>query len=583
MSSNDSTRGPISIGLDNINVSGELLQRALLNFDRLEGEEYRVPAVLRSKPEDTYEWPGDFEGRAILGLVMLARATHREPKYLTDIFTHLIPCFNGDGYLGKPIRDGIADEQQISGHSWLLRGLCEHYLWKKDAVSLGLVRSIAENLMLPALENYKSYPVKPEERVFQGEAIGSIVEAVRGNWLTSTDIGCAFIALDGVTQAWSILLDERLAYLIEVMMESLAKIDLIATSFQTHATLSAGRGALRYWEISGKSEALALAGKLYGLYRAEAMTENYANANWFGRPKWTEPCAIIDSFILSFGLWKATGVASYLEDAHHIFFNGMGYAQRSNGGWGCDECAGANDEFLRPKKDAYEAWWCCSMRGGEGLAVAVESLYLVDGDALILPFYTPGMARVSFHDGDVRLKQSTEYPINGFVRLEVIESSTVTPKTLRLFVPSWTTNGSPCVLVSGTLVPSEVEGGFASFTASMRAGDVIELSFAQTIRVETNINPHSIEGRSFRHGPLILGVRNPGEALELPSESEPIHIGGGRYRVPGKEIVLSPINDMFAFGDEEGREDRRQILFHENEPSMGNEKQLGMQVAVTFL
>ena len=52
----------------------------------------------------------------------------------------------------------------------------------------------------------------------------------------------------------------------------------------------------------------------------------------------------------------------------------MGYAQRSNGGFGCDECIGSETAgvFLSTLENIYEAFWCCSMRGAEGLANAAR-------------------------------------------------------------------------------------------------------------------------------------------------------------------------------------------------------------------
>ena len=58
----------------------------------------------------------------------------------------------------------------------------------------------------------------------------------------------------------------------------------------------------------------------------------------------------------------------YLELAHNILYNALYYAQRANGGFGCDNCAGAFEPTLRPSGEAsYEAWWCCTMRGADGL------------------------------------------------------------------------------------------------------------------------------------------------------------------------------------------------------------------------
>ena len=53
------------------------------------------------------------------------------------------------------------------------------------------------------------------------------------------------------------------------------------------------------------------------------MTENFENYNWFGRPEWTEGCAVIDSFIVATRLWRATGNAR-TSKTPMIYFNGMG-------------------------------------------------------------------------------------------------------------------------------------------------------------------------------------------------------------------------------------------------------------------
>ena len=65
----------------------------------------------------------------------------------------------------------------------------------------------------------------------------------------------------------------------------------------------------------------------------------------------------------------------------------MGYGQRPNGGWGCDLCAGARDEFLRPAAEIFEACWCCTMRGAEGLARAMVDDY---GDQVQVMILTQG-------------------------------------------------------------------------------------------------------------------------------------------------------------------------------------------------
>ena len=70
--------------------------------------------------------------------------------------------------MGNVATDSVIDEQQLSGHSWLLRGLCEYYLWRKDPAVLAMIKNIVENLFLPTCGDYPSYPLRPVDRTSDG-------------------------------------------------------------------------------------------------------------------------------------------------------------------------------------------------------------------------------------------------------------------------------------------------------------------------------------------------------------------------------------------------------------------------------
>ena len=77
-----STSERASIGLDNIQIEGDLQKRILRNFDRLESPRYQPIENTGCLPDPSYTWPGDMEGRTILSLAMLQQAVDREAKYL---------------------------------------------------------------------------------------------------------------------------------------------------------------------------------------------------------------------------------------------------------------------------------------------------------------------------------------------------------------------------------------------------------------------------------------------------------------------------------------------------------------------
>jgi len=549
-----------TIGFEHINVNGELMERAEQNFNRLECKEYRPGNVFMKG----YSWPGDFEGRTILALVLSAQATHREPVYLNEIIDRLPLHLNEKGYFGDILPEGFVDEQQLSGHSWLLRGLIEYYLWKKDETILAVIKDIVKNLLLKARGYYSKYPVNPGDRVCEGGAIGNLGSRAVGNWYLSTDVGCAFIMLDGATHAYQLTKDPALKELIDEMIEKFLSTDIYGLSFQTHATLSACRGILRYYETTGDTKLLDAVENIFQLYMKSGMTENYENYNWFNRPEWTEPCAVIDSFILAFGLWKNTGKLAYLETAHNIFYNGICYNQRPNGGFGCDICSGAHDEFLSPKADLYEAYWCCTMRGGEGLSRAIEFGYLTSGDTIIIPFYNNSTAGFVFDDGQITLRQETSYPVKGHVRLTVINSDVESAKTIKLFAPSWTDKCSIKVYVNGNEIPFDaLEEGFVGIKTDLRTGTVIELYFLICIRIEPTINENSIKGfHTLRHGALLLGLENREQAIEAGKDIGDFEdLGDARYKIRNTEHVLAPISGNLKTSCKSLPDSRLQILF----------------------
>ena len=71
---------------ENVNVDGELAYRLIKNYARLEEKEYRPESIFGM---DQHGWPGDWEGRTILSLVLLARATGRKPAFLKRILNCL--------------------------------------------------------------------------------------------------------------------------------------------------------------------------------------------------------------------------------------------------------------------------------------------------------------------------------------------------------------------------------------------------------------------------------------------------------------------------------------------------------------
>jgi hypothetical protein len=539
-----------------IQVRGELNTRLMKNFDRLEEEIYQPENVYMTEEASNW-WPGDKEGRTILALTKLARATGRTPKYL-DAMIKLFPeKVNEKGYFGTIHAKGVIDEQQLSSHGWVLRGLCEYYLWKKDPAVLGYINRIIDNLVLPTKGYHQNYPIDPAIRKHGGHESGNRINEKVGNWILSTDIGCDFIFMDGVVQAYQVTKREEIKPVIDEMIRVFRKTDFIQIKAQTHATLTGLRALVRYYQVSGDSSLIQTVEKDFDLYRKFARTENYANYNWFGRPEWTEPCAIVDSYMLSMQLWQITGKPEYAGDAQLIYYNALGFGQRANGGFGTDNCSGVNTVFLQP--DTYEAYWCCTMRGGEGLASVSQSLFFKGNQSIWVPSFENASVNLKLENDSILLDETTDYPFGSEVNFKVKETNLHFATQIKLLAPEWIKN--PEVFINGKKIQTNLENGFICFTQKLNKGDQISYRFKLKSGAEKLENPNSLAGyHKYFYGPLILGYKGK-EEINLSQNAE--------FELKGNK-TFSLRNDTLQFIP----------VYHLLNPEV--KKDLGYQVQVIF-
>ncbi|MFI5356982.1 MAG: hypothetical protein ACHQ4G_06590 [Opitutales bacterium] len=548
--------------------AGDLRRRLELNFGRLHDPEFSFHAAVTAFT--AREAPGDWVGRTLLGLTLDAQALGRETARAEEFVARWPEACNERGYMGVIHPAGRVDENQIGGHNAMLRGLCEYYLWKKDPRARAAIVTLITKLMLPTRELYGAYPDHLLEKLLDGPVSGLTV-ANEGIWLgLSTDIGTVFFTLDGLTQAFLVEPVPGLRELIETMIARYRQLDIVTISAQTHATLTALRGILRwYLEVDARPEYLQLVTERFKLYLDLARTEHHGNFNWFGRPDWTESCAIIDSFMLGVQLWQVTRQPHYLADAHRIFHNAICHHQRPNGGFGCDHCTGSHgDRFVHAFK-WFEAPWCCSMRGAEGLTCAVRYAAFTDPGAaqsVWFPFYFEGTVTVRAPGGDLGLRVTGEYPYGGRVAYAVTAASGAGPWRLHFIVPPGVEGGDFVVRRGEATLPATVADGFVRVETLLAVDDVVTVEFPLVLRREAARYPAEFpQAVHFTHGPLLLGAET--DTAVAPPATEDLHpLGGGRYQCRRTRLMLTPIDGLTYLPEAVARTRRLQAVFTPDSP-----------------
>ena len=320
-------------------------------------------------------WPGDREGRALLAFLCHYHISGRKIPCMEQMMRELPVRTNPHLFFGE-IPCGTANEQQLSGHNWYLRALTDYVLTFRDPFAMRALKSTFEHLFLPALPLYDAYPL---DRTSAGGGVDGTINGAGHGWALSSDVGCAFMCVDGVARYYALTEDDRARVFLEKVIDIFLNADMVARGFQTHTSLTCLRGMLSFYETTHDETYLHAVRREFDRYLQHGMTLTYENFNWFGREDtWTEPCAVTDSFLLAAGLYRITRADHYRVLARRIWANGLQFCQRDNGGAGTNKCVTAERPVLRIS--GYEAPQCCTMRYAEALLCRHENAALFSYD-----------------------------------------------------------------------------------------------------------------------------------------------------------------------------------------------------------
>ena len=216
-----------------LSVGGDIKRRLLLNVGRLNGEEYSEKNVY--KP-DSYEWYGDWEGRALLAVTSLGKYFEEISERRDELWSALDKHLNKDGYFGPPIDGKSVNEQQYAGNGWFLRALCLKYDITGSEEIKEKIRKAAYNLFVKSSEEFVKYPI--DLNVDEHGGIVGQLNIKYKNWKISSDSGCLYISLDGLAEAYRILKDENILSVADLLIKMMNETTLGGKNFQCHAFLS---------------------------------------------------------------------------------------------------------------------------------------------------------------------------------------------------------------------------------------------------------------------------------------------------------------------------------------------------------
>ncbi len=257
------------------------------------------------------------------------------------------------------------------------------------------------------------------------------------------------------------------------------------------ADLSEATGYNRYLEASQRiwedvtQKKIYITGGIGSKEYGEAFGEPFELPNMTA---YTETCASVANVFWNHRLYRATGDAKYLDVLERTLYNAL------ISGISSDGCRFFYTNPLESDGSFERAGWfdcsCCPVNVARFMPALKQYIWSTSDDGISVNLFISSEARLAVGAGEVTLRQETEYPWKGDVRIEVNPDNEGSRFSLRLRIPAWTgkepfegglyryltpVGGRVQIKVNGRKTAVRPDDGFAVIERSWYRGDVVEV------------------------------------------------------------------------------------------------------------
>ena len=275
----------------------------------------------------------------------------------------------------------------------------------------------------------------------------------------------------------------------------------------------------KLWEnVVGKK--MYLTGGLGALYHGEAYGKNYELPNH----SYAETCASIAGVYWNHRMFLLHGDAKYIDVMERILYNGMIS--------GVSLCgtkffypnvlyADGKQPFNRGATGRSE-WFdcsCCPTNDARFISSIPGYLYATWEKDVYINLYMTNQADLKLGKTNLKIKQQTDYPWNGAIRI-AISPSRADEFAVNFRIPGWAqgapvpgdlytylnaTTAKPVIKINGQTADVPVEKGYARIDRKWKKGDVVELELPMEVKkVVANDKVEADRGRiALEYGPLV--------------------------------------------------------------------------------
>ncbi len=267
------------------------------------------------------------------------------------------------------------------------------------------------------------------------------------------------------------------------------------------------------------SKKLYLTGGIGARHGAEAFGDNYELPN---HSAYCETCAAIGNVYWNYRMFLLKGDAKYYDVLERTLYNGLISGVSLDGG-----------EFFYSNPLASEGehkrspWFntsCCPTNISRFIPSLPGYVYAIDDKDVYVNLYMGNTSELQVNGRKINLKQTTGYPWNGNVRLEITKGKQ--NMALKLRIPGWVrgevvpsdlytyADGKQMkytIRVNGQPIESKLEKGYFTISRTWGKGDVVEIDFDMCPRiVKAHKEVDADKGRvAIERGPIVYCAEWP--------------------------------------------------------------------------
>ena len=269
-----------------------------------------------------------------------------------------------------------------------------------------------------------------------------------------------------------------------------------------------------------------------------------------------ETCAAIANALWNERMFLLHGDAKYLDVVERIIYNGFlsGVSLEGNRFFYPNPL----ESFRGADRVAWFGCACCPPNVVRFVPSIAGYIYAQDGNNIFVNLFIGGESTIKLENRTVTIKQVTNYPWDGSVRL-MVEPDKAGPFVVRVRIPGWAqnrpvpsdlyryldkNNEQVSIKVNGVTIAWTMDRGFAVLSRTWKKGDVVELNLPMPVRrVVANEKLLDDRGRvAFERGPIVFCAEWPdnknGNVINLVvPDNAPLHTQFRKDLLDGVQIV----------------------------------------------